>query len=131
MKRLTRPLVFFTAALSVVIGAVATAALMVPMPTDAAVAPAAGGVTIAATECQVRIAEANHGFSVTLASLSSAAEAGLSQRCDAYRAHVAALTGARSVYAACLSGFARKDQLAQIDLATRNWRSAIALNCAE
>jgi hypothetical protein len=130
MKRPTRPLVLFAAVLTLLLGAAGMTALLVPVPTDAAIM-SAGGATIAATECQARLTEASHGFSVTLASLSSAASATVSQRCDAYRAHVVALSSARDVYATCLTGFARSDQVDQIDLATRDWRSAIAVSCSD
>lgn len=131
MKRLTRPLVLVAAALTLLLGAAGITALVIPMPTDAAVGPASAGAGIPATECQARIAQAGHGFSVTLVSLSEVGQASAAERCDAYRAHVAALTSARDTYAACLDGFARHDQLAQIDLATHSWRSTIEATCAD
>ena len=130
MKRFTRPFFLFAAALTLLLGAAGITALVIPMPTDAAVGPASAGSSIPAVECQSRITAAGRGFSVTLASLSSAAQANAAERCDAYRAHVVALSSAREIYATCLSGFARDDQLAQIDLAAGNWRTAIAESCA-
>lgn len=129
MKRLDRPLLLAAASLTLLLGAAGVTALLFPMPTDAAAGPA--GSNIAAAECQARVADAGHGFAVTLASLSNASQAGRAERCDAYRAHVVALTSAREVYATCLTGFARNDQVSQIELATHNWRSAIAANCAD
>jgi hypothetical protein len=128
MKPSTNPLLVLSAA-ALFLGAAALTALVLPMPTDAAVGPAGAGANVAVAHCQVRVAEAGRGFSTTLASLASAAEADASTRCEAYRAHVAALTGAREVYAACMSGFARDDQVAQLELAAHNWRSAIAASC--
>ncbi len=128
MKRLSRPLLL-AASLTLVLGAAALTALLLPVATDAAAGPAGGD--IASVECRARVAEAGHGFAVTLASLSNASRAGRTERCDAYRAHVVALADAREVYATCLTGFARDDQVSQIDLAAGNWRSAIAANCAD
>ncbi|MCT8974842.1 hypothetical protein [Microbaculum marinisediminis] len=131
MKRLPRPFLLAAIVLTLVLGAAGTAALMTPMPTDAAAGPTEDGIDTASAECPARVAEAARGFSATLASLSGAAEAGRAERCEAYRAHVAALSSARDVYATCLSGFARDDQVAQIELATNDWHSAIAVTCAD
>ncbi|WP_436638382.1 hypothetical protein [Microbaculum sp. FT89] len=131
MKRLPRPFLIAAAVLTLVLGAAGTAVMVTPMPTDAAAGPAEAGIDIDSAECPTRVAEAARGFSATLSSLSGAAQAGRAERCDAYRAHVAALSSARDVYATCLSGFARDDQVSQIELATRDWHSAIAVTCAD
>jgi hypothetical protein len=132
MKRLTRPLVLVAAGLTLMLGAAGVTALVIPMPSDAAaVSPGEVTLKIAASECPARINEVSRGFSVTLASLSSVAEAGSEERCAAYRAHVSALTGARDVYAACLTGFARDDQVAQLELAARDWQAVIAGRCSD
>lgn len=129
MKRLPRPLLILAAGLVLAFGAAGFAAIVAPVPTDAAAGPAGLGLNIAAAECETRVAAAGRGFSTTLANLSNAAEEGPEARCAAYRAHVAALTEARDVYAVCMSGFARDDQVAQIEIAARTWRSAIAVRC--
>jgi hypothetical protein len=136
MKRLTRPLPLIAATLMLMLGAAGITALVVPMPTDAAIGPAGAGtpekgIAIAAADCPDHIVAASRGFSVTLASLSEAAQAGAAKRCTAYRAHVVALTSARDIYAACLSGFARDDQVAQLELAARDWRSVITGRCGD
>ena len=136
MKRLTRPLSLLAAVLLLVAGAAGVTALVIPMPTDAATGPASAAapesaIEIAATECPGHIDAASRGFSVTLASLSQVAQGGATERCAAYRAHVVALTSARDIYAACLSGFARDDQVAQLELAARDWRSVIAGRCGD
>lgn len=129
MKRLPRPLLLLAALLTLTVTAAGLTAIIAPIPTDAAAGPAGAGRTFAAAECRIRIDSAVNGFAATLASLSSAAKQGHVERCTAYRAHVAALTEARDVYAVCMTGFVRDDQVGQIDLATRDWRSAIAERC--
>jgi|GEM_PF-2114797 len=134
MKSLTRPLVLIAAALTLMLGAAGVTALVVPMPSGAASGPASvgkGGMRIAAAECPARINEVKRGFSVTLATLSDVSDAGRGERCAAYRAHVAALHGARDVYAACFTGFARDDQVAQFELAAADWQTVIAGRCAD
>jgi len=136
MKHLTRPIPLLAAALMLMLGAAGLTALVIPMPTDAAAGPAGArapgtAIQIAAADCPDHINAASHGFSVTLSSLANAAEAGAAKRCAAYRAHVVALTSARDIYAVCLSGFARDDQVAQLDLAARDWRSVIAGRCGD
>jgi hypothetical protein len=136
MTRLTRPLVLIAACLTLALGAAGLAALVIPMPTDAAAGPAIIGTrdtipAIPVAECPDRINAVGRGFSITLASLSDAAQGDSVERCSAYRAHVVALASARDIYAACLRGFARDDQVAQLELAVRDWRSVIAGRCGD
>lgn len=113
------------AALAVFGGGAGLILALAPIPSDAAVGPAQA----ARAECAVRLAGVQREFGISLTNLSSVAEAGPTRRCAAYRTHLATIDMARDVYGTCMTGFARADQIGQLELAVSDWRSAIRERC--
>lgn len=122
-----RPLFLAAAALALFGGGFALTLSLAPVPTDAAAGPAVPD----RSECQARLVEVERGFGVSVAALRSVAGQDPAHRCVAYRSHVAAIETARSVYAQCLTGFARQDQVAQLELARTDWHATIRSRCSD
>ncbi|TCT13651.1 hypothetical protein EDC22_101521 [Tepidamorphus gemmatus] len=110
-------------------GMVAVGFAVAPQPIGAATAAGSGAVAHA-TDCADRLSAAERSLVQTTERLRHAAGADQAGRCAAYRAHVAVLVGAGETYSMCMSGFARQDTVAQMQLAADNWRATIADSCA-
>ena len=121
-----RPLLLAAAALALFGSGFALTLSLAPVPTDAAAGPAMPD----RIECRARLAEVERGFGVSVATLRSVAGEDPEHRCVAYRGHVATIETARAVYAQCLTGFARQDQISQLELASTDWHATIASRCS-
>jgi hypothetical protein len=126
---LTSRLLFAAVGVTLVAGGFGIVMALLPVRTDAAVGPGSAGLPQAA--CQAQLADAQTGFSMSLQLLGSVAQSGATARCAAYRTHLAALTTATDIYGRCFSGFARADQVGQLELAAANWRSVISSTCGD
>jgi hypothetical protein len=127
VRRNARHYAFVAAVLAVFAGGFALTLTLSPMPTDAAAGPAAG----VDAGCEARVAQVHRSFGVSLTRLANVGDAGPAERCVAYRTHLATIETARVVYGSCMTGFARDDQMGQLDLAYSDWRAAIDTRCAE
>ena len=126
-SRTRRSLVLAATALALFAGGFGLTLTIVPMPTDAAIGRSSG----TADGCDARLSDMHRAFGVSLTKLQSAAEASPAERCAAYRSHLTTIGTAQQVYGACMTGFARDDQVGQLELASNNWRAAIRTSCGE
>ncbi|MEJ8572182.1 hypothetical protein [Microbaculum marinum] len=126
-RRTPRPFVLAAVTAALLGGGLTLTMALAPVPTDAATGPAAG----ASGSCAESIAQVHRGFGASLTRLADVAEAGPAERCVAYRTHLAAIDTARVVYGSCMTGFARDDQVGQLDLAYSDWRTTIDDRCSE
>jgi hypothetical protein len=88
------------------------------------------GVVPAAADCRADLATTDKSFEATLQRLESVAKGTQAQKCAAYRSHVQVMIKGRDVFMRCMTGYAQRENVGQMNDSLEEFHELIKRKCA-
>jgi hypothetical protein len=96
---------------------------------------AAGVLTLGATpaiaDCKADLATVDKSFEETIKRLETAAKGTQTQKCAAYRSHVAVMTKGRDVFMRCTTGHTQRENVGQMSDSIGDFVELIKTKCSK